>query len=158
MKCTICGAENDSTNAYCSSCGARLEQGENQYAANQQPPQGNQPYYEQEPGQPPYYTQQAAYPPPPYQQPYQPPYQQPPYPPMYYPQQMQLISPLSRWVAFALCLVLGVIGVHRFYTGKIGTGILYIFTGGLFGIGWLVDLIMIASGSFRDSAGLLLLQ
>ena len=59
----------------------------------------------------------------------------------------------KRWVAFVLCLFLGVIGVHRFYVGKIGTGILYLCTGGLFGIGWLVDLVKILFGSFTDKYG-----
>lgn len=58
----------------------------------------------------------------------------------------------SQTVALLLCLFLGVLGAHRFYVGKIGTGLLYLFTGGLFGIGWIVDLILIVSGSFRDRA------
>lgn len=49
----------------------------------------------------------------------------------------------NKWVAFLLCFFLGYLGIHRFYEGKIGTGILYFFTGGLFGIGWFVDLIRI---------------
>lgn len=59
----------------------------------------------------------------------------------------------SRTIALLLCIFLGVIGVHRFYIGKIGTGILWFFTGGLFGIGWLVDLILIACGSMQDGMG-----
>lgn len=59
-------------------------------------------------------------------------------------------------VALILSVVVGVLGVHRFYVGKIGTGLLWLFTGGCFGIGWLVDLIMIACGKFRDKNGLLL--
>lgn len=51
--------------------------------------------------------------------------------------------PKSKWAAFFLCLFLGLIGAHKFYEGKIGMGILYIFTGGLFGIGAFVDLIVI---------------
>jgi len=78
-------------------------------------------------------------------------YAQPNTPPYYYPQPC---SPSSRWIAFILCFFVGVLGIHRFYVGKIGTGVLYLFTGGLFGIGWLVDLIMIACGSFTDMAGL----
>lgn len=59
----------------------------------------------------------------------------------------------NKWVAFFLCLLLGYFGAHRFYVGKIGTAILWIFTGGMFGIGWLIDLIMILCGGFRDKAG-----
>lgn len=49
----------------------------------------------------------------------------------------------DKWLAFVLCLFLGVFGVHKFYEGRVGLGILYIFTLGLFGIGWLVDIIII---------------
>lgn len=45
----------------------------------------------------------------------------------------------NKWVAFFLCWFLGYLGAHRFYEGKIATAILYLFTGGLCGIGWLVD-------------------
>lgn len=49
----------------------------------------------------------------------------------------------DKWVAFVLAFFLGALGIHRFYEGKIGTGILWMLTGGLFGIGWLVDWITI---------------
>jgi len=59
----------------------------------------------------------------------------------------------NRWVASGLCLFLGYYGVHRFYAGKIGTGILWLFTGGLFGVGWCVDLIRCLCGRFEDNYG-----
>lgn len=49
----------------------------------------------------------------------------------------------DKWVAFLLCFFLGVFGGHKFYEGKAGMGVLYIFTCGLFGIGIVVDLITI---------------
>ncbi len=52
-----------------------------------------------------------------------------------------------------LALILGGLGVHRFYVGKIGTGILMLITFGGFGIWALIDVIMIAVGSFKDSEG-----
>ena len=52
-------------------------------------------------------------------------------------------TPKNKWVALALCFLLGVFGAHKFYEGKAGMGILYLFTLGLFGIGWLIDLIVI---------------
>lgn len=51
--------------------------------------------------------------------------------------------PKNKWVAFFLCFFLGSLGIHKFYEGKVGLGILYIFTLGLFGIGWLVDWIVL---------------
>ncbi len=59
----------------------------------------------------------------------------------------------KKWVAFFLCLFLGPLGIHRFYVGKIGTGIIWLFTVGFFGIGWVLDLIFILFGGFKDKAG-----
>lgn len=55
--------------------------------------------------------------------------------------------------AFLLCFLFGVFGAHRFYVGKIGTGILMILTFGGLGIWALIDMIMIIIGSFTDKAG-----
>jgi len=52
-----------------------------------------------------------------------------------------------------LCLLLGGVGVHRFYVGKTGTGILMLLTLGGFGIWALVDLIVIICENFKDSEG-----
>lgn len=49
----------------------------------------------------------------------------------------------NKWVAFVLCLFLGVFGAHKFYEGKILMGVIYIFTGGLLLIGCIIDLIAI---------------
>ncbi|HPR77719.1 MAG TPA: TM2 domain-containing protein [Candidatus Limiplasma sp.] len=53
-----------------------------------------------------------------------------------------------------LCTFVGVFGFHRFYVGKIGSGVAYLLTGSWFGIGWLVDMISILTGHFRDCEGL----
>ena len=45
----------------------------------------------------------------------------------------------NKWVAFGLCAFLGILGAHKFYEGKTGLGVLYAFTGGLLGVGWLID-------------------
>ena len=55
-----------------------------------------------------------------------------------------------------LAFFLGFLGVHRFYVGKIGTGILQLVTFGGLGIWCLVDFIMIAVGNFKDSEGRLI--
>lgn len=64
-------------------------------------------------------------------------------------------SPYNKNMALILCILgfLGLAGLHRFYVRKNGSGIIYIFTIGLFGIGTIIDLFLILSGGFRDSNG-----
>lgn len=60
----------------------------------------------------------------------------------------------KNWLtSLLLCIFLGSLGVHRFYAGKIGTGILMLITCGGCGIWTLVDLIMIIIGKFTDKDG-----
>ena len=66
---------------------------------------------------------------------------------------MDGVSEKNGVVALLLCFFLGTIGVHRFYAGKIGTGIVMILTLGGFGIWTLIDFIMIICGAFTDSDG-----
>ena len=63
------------------------------------------------------------------------------------------VSQKDKIIALILCIFLGALGLHHFYVGRIGYGILYIFTGGLLGIGWLVDIILIANGTYKDKYG-----
>ncbi len=62
-------------------------------------------------------------------------------------------SDKSKKTALLLCIFLGFFGAHHFYVGSIGKGLLYAFTGGLFGIGWIIDIIKCLTGSFRDNVG-----
>ena len=62
-------------------------------------------------------------------------------------------SPKSNVVAFILCFFIGALGVHRFYVGKIGSGVAQLLTlGGLF-IWSFIDFIMIICGKFTDKDG-----
>ena len=62
-------------------------------------------------------------------------------------------SPKSKAVVLPLCIFLGVLGVHRYYVGKIGTGVIWTLTAGFFGIGWIVDIFTVALGGFYDVNG-----
>lgn len=63
-------------------------------------------------------------------------------------------SPKSRLAAVLLCVFLGVFGAHRFYLGHMLIGFVYLFTLGAFGIGWLVDLVLLLLGRSKDGNGL----
>lgn len=67
-------------------------------------------------------------------------------------------SPLSRGVALLLCVFLGYLGVHKFYLGNIGMGVIYLLTFGFFGIGPFVDFFVILLGGSRDVKGRLLVN
>jgi hypothetical protein len=62
-------------------------------------------------------------------------------------------SEKSRGVATALAALLGPFGAHRFYLGKPESGTVMLLTLGGLGVWWLYDLILVASGSFRDNEG-----
>jgi len=132
-------------------------QGQNQQPYPEQPSQ--QPY--QQPSQPyqqPYQQPSQPYPP---QQGYQQPYQQQGYQqPGMMPVQPMMGVPVvmasqKDWLTtLLLCVFLGGLGVHRFYTGHTGIGIVQLLTVGGCGIWALIDLVMIITGSFKDANGL----
>lgn len=62
-------------------------------------------------------------------------------------------SSKNKTVALVLCIFLGYFGAHYFYAGRSGMGLLYLFTVGLFGIGWLVDIFRICANRFNDRYG-----
>ena len=70
---------------------------------------------------------------------------------------IQDLSINPEWLITALfCFFLGFLGVHRFYNGKIGTGILMILTLGGFGIWTMIDFIMVILGRFTKKDGTLI--
>ena len=134
--CPNCGAALEQGIRFCPNCGTTLDE---------QPSQPIQQPVQQQPvqQQPVYQPAQTVV-----QGPYQP-YQQHAY-------GQVPVSPLSRTVALILCVLFGFIGVHRFYSGSIGLGVLYLFTAGLWGIGTFIDFIVILVGGYRDSNGRLI--
>lgn len=62
-------------------------------------------------------------------------------------------SPKDWLVCILLCFFLGYLGMHRFYVGKTGTGILQLLTCGGLGIWTIIDFVRILFGRFRDSEG-----
>ena len=68
--------------------------------------------------------------------------------------QPQSLNVDNRWlVTVLLCFFLGALGIHRFYVGKTGTGIVQLLTGGGCGVWAIIDFIMILIGNFTDAEG-----
>ena len=128
-----------------------------QWQPEQPPQQHGQPPEGQPQGQPSQYGQpQWGQQPPPY---YVPPQKFPQQPQWGMQQPYQQMGIQKDWLTtLLLCIFLGILGVHRFYTGHIVVGLIQLFTFGGCGIWWLIDLVMIATGSFTDSNGLPLLK
>ena len=63
------------------------------------------------------------------------------------------VSRKSRTITLLLWVFLGALGAHYFYAERIGMGILWLITGGFFGIGLIIDIILILTGSFKDTYG-----
>lgn len=145
-----------------------------QYQPNPEQPQpqpgqsGNGPQYQPQPGQPGYGQEYQPQPGQPgYGQQYQPQPEQPSYGPQYgqyqqqqpqyqqQPFQQQYGVQQKDWLTtLLLCIFVGWLGVHRFYTGHIAIGVVQLITAGGCGIWTLVDLIMIITDNFKDSNGL----
>ena len=122
-----------------------------QWQPEQPPQQYGQPPQGQPQWQPSQYGQQ--------QWGQQPPYYAPPQQQWSMQQPYQQMGMQKDWLTtLLLCIFLGYLGVHRFYTGHIVIGLIQLFTFGGCGIWWLIDLIMIATGSFTDSNGLPLVK
>ena len=63
-----------------------------------------------------------------------------------------ITSDKSKKKALKLCLFGGIIGIHDFYLGNIGKGIIKVFTLNWCLLGWIIDLIKISTGSYKDNA------
>ena len=64
-----------------------------------------------------------------------------------------ITSDKKKKTALLCCIFGGFLGIHQFYVGKIGKGILYLCTAGILCFGWIIDIIKIATGGFLDNAG-----
>ncbi len=60
---------------------------------------------------------------------------------------------MDKTAAILITFFFGEFGLHRFLAGKIGTGIIWLLTCGCFGIGWIYDLVMVATGKFTKKDG-----
>lgn len=81
------------------------------------------------------------------------PYAPPPMQPQVQPQAGVPAEGYDWTVALILSILVGELGVDRFYTGSITLGILKLITFGGCGIWWLVDIILIVTGSYKDAYG-----
>ncbi len=163
MFCNQCGALINSDSKFCPECGAAVQvstvtpdQAQQPRVYPHDPQQSVAQQQDRYPQQNAY--QQNAYPQDYYQQDYyQQDYQQgycPPQQVINVNTNVQPVGQHSTLVAFLLCLFFGTFGAHRFYVGKVGTGLLWLFTLGLCGVGWLFDLLGIIFGWFHDKAGM----
>ena len=67
---------------------------------------------------------------------------------------MQQMKSDKDWkVTFVLAILVGVLGIDRFYTGSTRLGVLKLVTLGGLGLWWLIDLIMLVTGSYKDGNG-----
>ena len=70
-------------------------------------------------------------------------------------QQMQQMNSDKDWIiTLVLAILVGGLGIDRFYTGSIILGVLKLVTFGGLGLWWLIDLIMLVTGSYKDGNGL----
>ena len=76
----------------------------------------------------------------------------PPKPPRS-PRELGPPSSKNRLTALLLCVLLGFLGVHRFYVGRAGSGVVWLLTLGVLSVGWIYDCVMIATGEFVDEDG-----
>ncbi|MBQ4639309.1 MAG: TM2 domain-containing protein [Clostridia bacterium] len=129
MKCSSCGAQLQEGASFCSYCGTGVDEGtargEN---TSVQHIHVHNHYYEQQPEDA--RVVETVY------------------------VREEARSPKSRVILLVLYFVLGYVGAHKFYSGRIGMGVLYAVTGGIFGIGLFVDFFSILFGTPRDSRGL----
>ncbi len=66
---------------------------------------------------------------------------------------MASTKPINNIMLLVLCIFLGPLGMHHFYANRTGLGLLYLFTFGLFGIGWIADILIILTNNYKDGAG-----
>ena len=68
-------------------------------------------------------------------------------------QQSDIVSEKDWVVTLVLAVVLGFLGIDRFYAGSIGLGVLKLLTSGGLGLWWLIDIILLATGNYKDGNG-----